>query len=75
MKKLTIFNQKKEFRWNLTASNGRIISESGEAYKRKTTMFKSIHSAFDGWIIYKESMKLFLKSGIIKEIKIIDKTL
>jgi len=75
MKKLTIFNQKKEFRWNLTASNGRIIAESGEAYKRKSTMMKSIKSAFDGWVIRETSMWLFLKSGVIKEIKIIDKTL
>lgn len=48
MKKLTIFKQKKEFRWHLTASNGRIIAESGESYKRKSTMLKSIKSVFDG---------------------------
>lgn len=32
----------KEYRWRLVSRNGRIIANSGEGYKRKITMRKSI---------------------------------
>jgi uncharacterized protein len=35
-------DRKKEWRWRLTASNGRKIANSGEGYKRKIDMVKMI---------------------------------
>lgn len=35
-------DKKKEFRWRLKASNGRIIAESGESYQRKGMMMKTL---------------------------------
>lgn len=35
-------DKKKEFRWRLKSSNGRIIAESGESYQRKGMMMKTL---------------------------------
>ncbi|HZI24306.1 MAG TPA: DUF1508 domain-containing protein [Chryseolinea sp.] len=48
--KFEIYKDKsKQFRWRLKASNGRIIAESGEAYKRKRELKASI-SNIEFWI-------------------------
>ncbi len=35
-------DSKKEWRWTLTASNGRILADSGEGYKRKQACLRAI---------------------------------
>lgn len=41
--KLEVYkDKKKEWRWRVIASNGRIIADSAEGYKRKGTMLKSV---------------------------------
>lgn len=35
-------DRKKEFRWRLIASNGRIVADCAEGYRRKSTMLNSI---------------------------------
>jgi len=37
-------DRNKEWRWRLLAANGRILANSGEGYKRKSTMVRSIWS-------------------------------
>jgi uncharacterized protein YegP (UPF0339 family) len=46
--KFIIYRDKKsEYRWQLRASNGRIIAESGEGYKRKRSIIKLIQRKFE----------------------------
>lgn len=45
-----------EWRWRLRAKNGRIVADSGEGYKRKTTMLKTLTNIID--IISTEGYKL-----------------
>jgi len=45
--KLHIYKDKKgEFRWKLVARNKRIVADSGEGYKRVSTMMKTIQHLF-----------------------------
>jgi len=38
-----IFRDKRgDWRWNLTARNGKIVAESGEGYRRKTTLRRTL---------------------------------
>jgi len=41
---------KKEWRWHLKARNGRIVAVSGEGYKRKVTMYKSMDAILVAFI-------------------------
>jgi uncharacterized protein YegP (UPF0339 family) len=50
--KFEIYQDKaKEFRWRLKASNGRIIAESGEGYKRKATLMKILSNRWDNFYL------------------------
>ena len=41
--KLEIYRDaKREWRWRLRASNGRIVADSGEGYRRKSSMLRGI---------------------------------
>lgn len=43
MNKVHIYrDMRKEWRWKLVARNGKTVAESGEGYKRKPTMLKSM---------------------------------
>lgn len=35
-------DKRKEWRWKLLARNGQIVAESGEGYKRKTSLYKAL---------------------------------
>jgi uncharacterized protein len=35
-------DKKKEFRWKLLSSNGNVIADSGEGYKRRSSCKKSL---------------------------------
>lgn len=42
----TVYRDKrKEWRWRLTASNGRILADSGEGYKRKRDCLRGLYIA------------------------------
>jgi len=44
--KLEIYrDSKREWRWRLRASNGRIVADSGEGYRRKASMLRGIECA------------------------------
>lgn len=44
--KLEIYRDaKREWRWRLRASNGRIVADSGEGYRRKASMLRGIECA------------------------------
>jgi uncharacterized protein YegP (UPF0339 family) len=36
-----------EQRWRLISSNGKILSDSGESYKRQSALYKTIKRIFD----------------------------
>lgn len=41
---ITIYKDSKgEFRWRMTAKNGKVVAESGEGYKRKRTMMDTLN--------------------------------
>ena len=42
-----IYKAKDGWRWHLYASNGRLVAESGESYKQKISMKRSIQSLVD----------------------------
>jgi uncharacterized protein YegP (UPF0339 family) len=45
---LTIYQDKaNEFRWNMRRC-GRIVAESGEGYRRKHSLLKTVHHLFGG---------------------------
>lgn len=45
--KLVIYkDKKKEYRWRLKATNGRVLADSGEGYKRKSTCVKMAKKLF-----------------------------
>jgi len=39
-----IYKGKDGFRWRLLSSNGRILADSGESYKRKAGLYKALKS-------------------------------
>ena len=44
--KLEIYRDaKREWRWRLRASNGRIVADSGEGYRRRASMRRGIECA------------------------------
>ena len=44
--KLEIYRDaKREWRWRLRASNGRIVADGGEGYRRKASMLRGIECA------------------------------
>ena len=46
--KLEIYRDaKREWRWRLRASNGRIVADSGEGYRRKASLLGGIECARD----------------------------
>lgn len=48
MKQFIIYrDRKKEFRWKLVASNGKKIAVSGEGFKRRRTVHRSIVNLAD----------------------------
>lgn len=47
MASVTIYQDKKnEWRWRLTAANGRIVAESGEGYKNRADALKIVNKYF-----------------------------
>lgn len=47
MNKLKIYQDaKKEWRWRMLASNGRILAEGGEGYKKKNSLLKTLRNVF-----------------------------
>ncbi len=48
----TVYRDKrKEWRWRLTASNGRILADSGEGYKRKRDCLAALLSVSRGSVV------------------------
>jgi len=44
--KLELYRDKRrEWRWRLRASNGRILADSGEGYRRRASMLRGIECA------------------------------
>lgn len=43
-------DKKKEFRWRLKASNGKIIADSAESYNRKGMMLKTLKKLIQAMI-------------------------
>jgi len=44
--KLEIYRDgRREWRWRLKASNGRIVADSGEGYRRRASMLRGIECA------------------------------
>lgn len=61
--KLRIFKTKSgEFRWHMI-SKGRIIAESGESYKNKKDMLKSLKSVSD---FFKPAIKMLIDDEVNK---------
>lgn len=45
--KFTLYKDKAgEWRWNLKASNGRIVADCGEGYKRRSSMVRTLWRVF-----------------------------
>ena len=42
MSHFEIFRSKKEWRWRLRSTNGKIVANSGESYKRRASCMKGI---------------------------------
>ena len=48
--KFTLYkDQVGEWRWNLKASNGRIVADCGEGYKRFGSMVRTLRRIFGGY--------------------------
>ena len=42
--KLQIYRDaRREWRWRLRASNGRIVADSGEGYRRRAAVYEAVH--------------------------------
>lgn len=61
MKKLTLRlykDGKREFRWTLTAGNGRKLAHAGESYKRKAGLVRDLALVFSDEIIWRTDVRI-----------------
>ena len=54
--KIVIYKDGKgEYRWKLVARNGRVVADSGEGYKRKSGILKTLNANSAAKVVYEEA--------------------
>lgn len=48
-KVIIYYDHKKELRWRMESSTGRILADSGEGYKRRSGIIKNLALVFGAW--------------------------
>jgi hypothetical protein len=46
-----VFTDATEWRWRMRASNGRVVSESGEGYLEPRNLVRGLEIAHPGWVL------------------------